>query len=435
MKLANLNENKTARVSTLCALYFAQGFPWGFMTIALVAYLAKYGLTVGETGHLISMAILPWTFKIFWAPIIDSINFPQMGKRRPWIIFAQIMMALTLIVLAMSGDISTNLNYLGWMFFLHNCFASLQDVCTDALAVDILRPEERGKVNGFMWGSKIIGVGFGGSVMGTILVKTSLNTAVIFQTVLILGVMLFPLLFRERSGEKLLPWSIGKSMLQGDIGSVRNPLSVVKDLFRGLSLKTTLFGAFFLLAASAGEGINSAILPTLFMQNLGWEPDSYAQVVGGIGTVFEFCGALLGGFLADRIGRRKIITVGYGGFGVLAIIFGIFSVYWTETWFASSYLILFPFFRALGAVAIFALFMHISWTKAAATMFTSYMAMSNLSTISGTKLAGPLKELLPFDISFIILGIIAILPLLLLLWVDSDTVHKTKNGAEPSLDS
>ena len=171
------------------------------------------------------------------------------------------------------------------------------------------------------------------------------------------------------------------------------------------------------------------------MQNLGWEPDSYSQVVGGIGTVFEFCGALLGGFLADRIGRRKIITVGYGGFGVLAIIFGIFSVYWTETWFASSYLILFPFFRALGAVAIFALFMHISWTKAAATMFTSYMAMSNLSTISGTKLAGPLKELLPFDISFIILGIIAILPLLLLFWVDPDTVHKTKNGAEPSLDS
>ena len=31
----SLKTNKQARISTLCALYFAQGFPWGFMTIAL----------------------------------------------------------------------------------------------------------------------------------------------------------------------------------------------------------------------------------------------------------------------------------------------------------------------------------------------------------------------------------------------------------------
>ena len=65
--MTSLTESKTARISTLCALYFAQGFPWGFMTTALVAYLAKQGLTVADTGHLIAMAILPWTFKLIWA--------------------------------------------------------------------------------------------------------------------------------------------------------------------------------------------------------------------------------------------------------------------------------------------------------------------------------------------------------------------------------
>ena len=159
--MPSLTESKSARISTLCALYFAQGFPWGFMTTALVAYLAKHGLTVEDTGHLIAMAILPWTFKLIWAPLIDSFNFPAMGRRRPWIIFAEIMMAVTLIVMAMSRNIISNLTFLGWMFFLHNCFASLQDVCTDALAVDILHPDERGQINGYMWGSKIIGVGFG----------------------------------------------------------------------------------------------------------------------------------------------------------------------------------------------------------------------------------------------------------------------------------
>ena len=58
--MTSLQESKTARISPLCALYFAQGFPWGFMTTALVAYLANQGLSVEETGYLISMAVLPY---------------------------------------------------------------------------------------------------------------------------------------------------------------------------------------------------------------------------------------------------------------------------------------------------------------------------------------------------------------------------------------
>ena len=396
------------------------------MTTALVAYLAKQGLTVTDTGHLISMAILPWTFKLFWAPLIDSFNFPSMGRRRPWIIFAEIMMALTLIALSFKGDILNDLNFLAWMFFLHNCFASLQDVCTDALAVDILHPEERGQINGFMWGSKIIGTGFGASIMGTMLVKTSLNSTVLLQTLLVLMVMIFPLIFRERKGEKLLPWSKGKSMLPGDIGQIQNPFFVIKNLIKGFSLKSTFIGGIFLLTASIGDGINGAILPVLFMQNLEWEPDTYSQIVGGLGTMLEFCGALLGGFFADRIGRKKIIAAGYGGFASLAILFGVFAVHWDSSSFGTVYLITYPFCRAFGAVAIFSLFMHISWTKSAATMFTSYMAISNLSSTIGSKIAGQIQGWLSFDMTFILLGILSMIPLIFLLWINPDSMTKLK---------
>ena len=108
----SLKTNKEARISTLCALYFAQGFPWGFMTIALAAYLNSKGITLEETGQLLAMAILPWTFKLLWAPFIDSFNYPAMGRRRPWILFAQLMMAITLISMAVSDDLITNLTYL-----------------------------------------------------------------------------------------------------------------------------------------------------------------------------------------------------------------------------------------------------------------------------------------------------------------------------------
>ena len=105
-----LTTNKKLRLATLCILYFAQGFPWGFMLTALISFLASKGLTMVESGQLAAMAYLPWTFKLFWGPIIDSFTYRAMGRRRPWILFAQLGMALTLIAMIGMGDISSNIN-------------------------------------------------------------------------------------------------------------------------------------------------------------------------------------------------------------------------------------------------------------------------------------------------------------------------------------
>ena len=93
------------------------------MLTALLSFLASKGLTMVESGQLTAMATLPWTFKLFWGPIIDSFTYEEMGRRRPWVLFAQLGMALTLIAMIFMGDISGNITLLGWMFFLHNCFA------------------------------------------------------------------------------------------------------------------------------------------------------------------------------------------------------------------------------------------------------------------------------------------------------------------------
>ena len=53
-------------------------------------------------------------------------------------------------------------------------------------------------------------------------------------------------------------------------------------------------------------------------------------------------------------------------------------------------------------------------------MFTSYMAMSNMSSTTGSKLAGTLNNFVSNDIAFIVVGIIAAIPLILLLGINSD---------------
>ena len=129
--------------------------------------------------------------------------------------------------------------------FFHNCFASLQDVSCDALAVDILLPEEQGKVNGSMWGSKVIGTGTGAVFMGTLLVSHGLVFAIFLQAILMLVIMLFPLFILERPGEKIFPWSNNIDFISNDITkSIKNPINVVKDLIRAFSKRPCFFAAF-----------------------------------------------------------------------------------------------------------------------------------------------------------------------------------------------
>ena len=382
-----------------------------------------------ESGQLTAMATLPWTFKLFWGPIIDSFTYEDMGRRRPWVLFAQLGMALTLIAMIFMGDISGNITLLGWMFFLHNCFASLQDVSCDALAVDVLLPEEQGKVNGAMWGSKIIGTGTGAAVMGTVLVSNGLVFTIIVQTLLMFAIMVFPLFILERPGEKRFPWSRGASSKVLEKRSTQNPMVVIKDLLTAFSKGPCYFTALFILLSAINQGINGAVLPVFYNTTLGWESDSYSQFVGGPSTALEFIGAILGGVLADRFGRRRVFFIGWGSFSLLSGVFGLMVLSMPElpNWFQSFYLAVYPFCIAMGTVAMFALAMALSWSKASATMFTSYMAISNLSVVIGNKLIGPLSELFSVGQIYLLMMVICLSPVVLLKSMDPRPILDIKS--------
>ena len=130
-----LVESRQKRLTLLCALYFAQGVPYGFMEHTMVNFLKAGGVGLKEVGYLSALILFPWAFKIIWAPLMDTFTIRSMGRRRSWIIGAQLLMAVTLIGILFVPNVKTNYTLLGIMFFVHNIFASMQDVATDALAV------------------------------------------------------------------------------------------------------------------------------------------------------------------------------------------------------------------------------------------------------------------------------------------------------------
>ncbi|MBW3543196.1 MAG: MFS transporter [Planctomycetes bacterium] len=408
-----LSEKRWQRLGTLCALYFAQGVPWGFMATALVSYLTSRGVSDAQAGDLTAIVLVPWTFKLVWGPLIDSLTIRSMGRRRAWIIGAELMMAFTLLGMVAMGDLTQELKLLGWMFFLHNCFASLQDVSTDALAVDILPFSEQGPANGLMWGSKLLGKGLGAAVMAWVMDRWGLPTAVWVQFFLLVSVMLFPLCFLERPGERRFPWSRGRAMpaLGAPDGDVRNPALVLKDLGKGFSLTATAAFAVFGTVKLVGSGVNEIVNKTLYTQKLGWGYVEYSGVLGLYSIPPVLLAALAGGYMANRFGRRNVIVVGFGGYALVAVAFAVCPGLWHERWFTTSYLLATEGLLAMGSVGFLSMAMRLSWTTSAATMFTTYMTLSNVGHVVGNKLAGPVRQWLTFDVGDSLVGVLTFVPL------------------------
>ncbi len=128
-------------VATL-VLGFASGLPLALTGQALQAWLTVDGLDIAQIGFL-SLIGLPYTFKFLWAPLMDRVDLPLLGRRRGWVVLTQVLLALALFALA---DISPSLALplfaalgVGVAFL-----SASQDVVIDAYRTDLLPPRERG---------------------------------------------------------------------------------------------------------------------------------------------------------------------------------------------------------------------------------------------------------------------------------------------------
>ena len=141
MYLSNSRFNRRAGLSIL---YFIQGIPQGLVYFALLDWLASVGFGISDIAIVMSLASLPWTFKILLGPFVDTLKSSKMGKRKPWIFFSLLISSLVFFV--SSNYISNELSAIsiGLSLFTVILFTSILDVATDGLAIDTLNDDERG---------------------------------------------------------------------------------------------------------------------------------------------------------------------------------------------------------------------------------------------------------------------------------------------------
>ncbi|UJR10961.1 hypothetical protein I4U23_015146 [Adineta vaga] len=153
-------------ISIVCILYLLQGFIQGFAK-SIPLYLASYKASWKEQGTF-SWVSYPYSFKILWAPVMDSVYSRRFGRHQTWLIPIQFFIGIILFILAFYLEsllINLRAVALTSVFFVLYFLISSQDIVVDGWAVSLfndINPQ---------WAStcQIIGQTFGIFIGSTIL--------------------------------------------------------------------------------------------------------------------------------------------------------------------------------------------------------------------------------------------------------------------------
>ncbi len=443
MRLPNLIATRKGRLVAFFLLYVTEGIPLGFAAIAVATQLRRMGVGPAEIGAFVASFYLPWAFKWAFGPLVDVFAIERFGRRRGWIIATQIMLAATLM-----STMLIPLPEMLWLFtavlLVHNTFGAMQDVAIDALAVGTLQADERGLANGVMFAGAAIGQAVGGSGVLFLAGYTGFQSTFVFVACAILAVTLFVVLpMREPAGTARQALAVGQTRWRAALVEMRT-FSV--DSFRAfLGTRGAYLGLLFALLPAGAMALGLALQSTLAVE-LGFDDEQVAQLNLWSLLVNALC-TVIGGQLSDKFGRRRMLAI----FVVLMtpptiwLALELQKYGWVMPVDVNA-----PNRPAVPAALVMAMwitvvaynvgnglmygtrsamFMDVTNPRVAATQFTAYMALMNLSIAMSASWQGIAAEAVGYPKTLWIDGILGLASLALLPWIVGTPDNRPDGGA------
>src|SRR5262249_16697025 len=126
------------RVISMLFLGFSAGLPFYLVFSTLSAWMRQVGVQRVTIGMLSWVGIL-YSIKFLWAPVVDRLRLPLLhrllGRRRSWMLVAQIGIAAGLLSAA-SSDPAAGVRTLALSALLVAFCAATQDIALDAWRIE-----------------------------------------------------------------------------------------------------------------------------------------------------------------------------------------------------------------------------------------------------------------------------------------------------------
>jgi len=283
------------KIILLAALYISQYLPTTFFIQTVPVFMRQQNLSLGAIGFL-GLLVIPSALKFLWAPLIDRYCLPRLGHYRGWIICFQSLLIATLLVAA-TLSVQTNITRLLICMFLAFFFSASQDIATDALAINLLAPQERGIGNSVQASGNFLGAIIGGGAALILLEKVGFSQILVLMAIALL-LCLIPILFYQ---ERNLP------------PSTNSLKSYFQPFFRFFSRPGIGFWLLVLLLYMISENVSGTLIRPLLVDR-GLSLSDIGWLLGTASYIARIVAALIAGVLITRWGRRRSLI----SFGIIA---------------------------------------------------------------------------------------------------------------------
>ncbi len=287
----------------ICALTgLASGMPLYVLIQLVPAWLREQGVDLATIGAL-SLVTFPYSWKFLWAPALDRVVPPILGRRRGWALISQFVL---LIVLAALGtcDPTEDLGALTALVAVVAFASASQDIVLDAYRRELLPDDELGMGNSWFVNAYRLSSLVPGS-LALILADSRPWSEVhlivaSFMTVGLLTTLWMP--------EPSLPEDRPRSFRE----AISEPFV---EFFRRNGHRSALSILLFMLLYKLGDSMATA-LATPFYLDLGFSMTQIGTVAKAAALWSSVVGGLLGGAVMLRIGINRALWL----FGVVQLV-------------------------------------------------------------------------------------------------------------------
>ncbi|MCU0591457.1 MAG: AmpG family muropeptide MFS transporter [Desulfobacterales bacterium] len=275
---------------------FSCGLPLLLTLGVLQAWMKEEGADLTWVG-MITLVQSPYSWKFLWSPVLDRFTPMRLGRRRGWLLIAQLALMVSIAALGGSDPVAQPV----WMVVsavLVAFFSATQDIVVDAYRREDLPDEELGLGSSlYVYGYRI---GMWAASGGGLILADYLPFSQVYQVMalgLIPGVAT-TLLTTEPPVDNRPPRSLREASWES-----------LADFFRR---DGALWILAFILLYKIGDTMAAAITIPFYLE-LGFSKSEIGTVVKLFGSWATIAGAVGGGILMLRLGIPRSLWV----FGVL----------------------------------------------------------------------------------------------------------------------
>lgn len=409
-------------------LGISSGFPYAMIGATLTTRLAQGGIDK-KSVTAFSLAFLVYNFKFLWAPAVDRVHLPLLGRfgqRRSWLWLSAAAVAAAVSFLGLA-DPTTSLEAVAIAAVLTGIAGATFDIVIDAYRIELLKPQQLGIGSGMSQYGWRIGSVSAGALALLVAQSAGWSAAYVLCAAFVLPAVVAGVWLGEPERHR------DPMPIRGVGAALATVIAPLAEFFRRRGAWLVLL---FVLLHKIGDTLANLTV-RLLLEDLRFSNNEIATYDVGFGFFAYLIGIFVGGILYARMGMKRSVLLSLVLMAVSNLSFAALAHLGHSNAMLAFTICFENFASGIGGVVVVAYLSALCNLSFTATQFALLSAAASIvgRFITGTT-AGGLIESMGYVDFYLLTTLIALPGIVLFAWmlraglIDSAIVERDVRAVE-----